>query len=63
MPVQYITGKSPLRKEISVNEHVLIPRPETEEVVEAVLSEAERVFTGQIVLKLSMSVQEAGRLQ
>lgn len=39
-PIQYILGVTPFRNmELAVNESVLIPRPETEELVEWVISE------------------------
>src|SRR5262245_13471236 len=37
-PIQYVTGHAAFRElDLSVNPHVLIPRPETELLVEAVL--------------------------
>ena len=39
-PLQYITGQTDfIRAKIDVNEHVLIPRPETEQLVDLILSE------------------------
>ncbi len=39
-PLQYVTGKTWFySKEFMVNEHVLIPRPETEEIVQAIINE------------------------
>src|SRR5262245_7850452 len=38
-PVQYITGRAAFRSlDLGVNDAVLIPRPETEQLVEAVLA-------------------------
>jgi len=45
-PVQYITGKTYfLDMELSVNEHTLIPRPETEELVRWILDDSDTAGT------------------
>ena len=55
---QYITGKAYFRDlELSVDERVLIPRPETEELVDLVLKENSRAD-----LRVLDIVQEAVRL-
>jgi release factor glutamine methyltransferase len=65
-PLQYIVGRAAFRElELQVDERVLIPRPETEELVEAVLSrvrewgreglEAVDVGTGSGAIALSLA--------
>ncbi len=44
-PIQYILGETQfLSLKLKVNPHVLIPRPETEEIVDIVLSELKRAY-------------------
>jgi release factor glutamine methyltransferase len=67
-PLQYIVGRAAFRElELEVDERVLIPRPETEELVEAVLSrvrewgrdglEAVDVGTGSGAIALSLALE------
>jgi release factor glutamine methyltransferase len=52
-PIQYVTGKAWFMGEAySVNEHVLIPRPETEELVDWILEYAEIKGTALRILDL-----------
>ncbi|WP_416147780.1 peptide chain release factor N(5)-glutamine methyltransferase [Salipaludibacillus sp. HK11] len=45
IPVQHITGNETFYgREYAVNQHVLIPRPETEELIEAVLAAIDDLF-------------------
>lgn len=49
-PVQYIIGDTDFyNSRINVNEHVLIPRPETEELVECVINNLDSDFSGSIL--------------
>lgn len=62
IPVAYITGFAGFfGREFAVNEHVLIPRPETEHLVEdAIAYLQERVDSGAPALKPILTVFEAG---
>ena len=52
-PLQYVTGKTWFMDyEFSVNEHVLIPRPETEEMVQSILDELKRVKESKTTLTI-----------
>jgi release factor glutamine methyltransferase len=49
-PVQYIFGKTWFRGlELKVNSHVLIPRPETEELVEQIIDECSRFSSPRLL--------------
>jgi release factor glutamine methyltransferase len=49
-PLQYVTGRAHFyRRILRVNKHVLIPRPETEELCERILSDTDANFTGRVL--------------
>lgn len=48
VPVQHITGNETFYgRQYTVNQHVLIPRPETEELIQAILHATDEVFAGR----------------
>jgi len=50
MPLAYITGiKQFWTLDLKVNQHTLIPRPETEQIIEIVLQQTEKDFNGTIL--------------
>ena len=73
-PLQYVTGKTWfMDHEFIVNEHVLIPRPETEQMVQAMIEDIRKLGkqqeplkildigtgSGCIAISLSMAFEEA----
>ena len=68
-PIQYVLGKAPfLGRDFQVNTAVLIPRPETEEMVQCILQENERAGlrvldigtgSGCIAITLQQELQQA----
>ena len=61
MPVAYITGYAGFfGREFSVNEHVLIPRPETEHLVEDAIAHLRAKMDPRAPMKQLFSVFEAG---
>ena len=56
-PLQYVLGRWPFRSlELTVDPRVLIPRPETEQVVEVALAELERIGGGSLAPPASVPV-------
>lgn len=50
-PIQYVLGHWPFRTlDLAVDRRVLIPRPETEQVVEVALAEVDRSASGELVV-------------
>ncbi|WP_096437637.1 peptide chain release factor N(5)-glutamine methyltransferase [Alteribacter populi] len=53
VPVQHLTGKETFYgREFTVTKDVLIPRPETEELLEAVLAKIEEMFSPNLPLRI-----------
>ena len=53
-PVQYVLGHWPFRHiDLLIDQRVLIPRPETEQVVEAALSCARQLRSGEHILRIA----------
>ncbi|MGA9288492.1 MAG: peptide chain release factor N(5)-glutamine methyltransferase [Anaerobacillus sp.] len=54
IPVQHITQKEEFYgRTFRVNQHVLVPRPETEELVEGILSRANQLFTDPTTVSIA----------
>ena len=52
-PIQYVLGEAWFyRMKIKVNEHVLIPRPETEELVEQLIKDRKSKLTDPVILDI-----------
>jgi release factor glutamine methyltransferase len=50
MPLAYISGSKQFwTLDLKVNQHTLIPRPETEQIIEIVLQQTEKGFNGKIL--------------
>ena len=60
-PLQYILGRAAFRElDLKVDERVLIPRPETEELVEAVLNWSRKVADARKVAHAGMTALDVG---